>query len=109
MMNAIAKNCFYYLKSIARIHHFLSEEECKILTFVISRLDYCNVLLYRLPKKTLHILQRVKNYAARLILRFRKSEYITPVLYCLHWLPVELRDDYKMLLYTYKALTDHAE
>ena len=71
-------------------------------------MDYCNVLLYGLPKKTLHISQRDTNYAVRLILRFSKSEHITPVLYYLHWLPVELRVDYKMLLYTYKALHDHA-
>ena len=56
----------------------------------------------------LHILQRVQNYAARLILRFGRSEHITPVLYYLHWLSVELRVDYKMLLYTYKAFYEHA-
>ena len=83
-VNTIAKNCFYYLKNIPRIRHLLSEEECKIIvhTFVISKLDYCNVLLYGLPKKTLHILQRVQNYA--LILRFSKGEHITLVLYYLH-------------------------
>ena len=109
-VNTIAKNCFYYLRNIARIRRMLSEEDCKAIvhTFVISRLDYCNVLLYGLPKKTLHTLQRVQNYAARLILRFGRSEHITPVLYYLHWLPVELRVDYKMLLYTYKAFYDHA-
>ena len=55
-----------------------------------------------MPDKTLHILQRVRNYAARLILRFGKNEHITPML--LHWLHV----DYKLLLYTYKAFYDHA-
>ena len=57
-------------------------------------------------RRMLHISQRVQNYAARLILRFGKSEHITP----LHWLPVELRVDYKMLLYnyTYKAFYNHA-
>ena len=74
---------------------------------MISRLEYCNVLLYELPKKTLHILQRVQDYAARLILRFSKSEHITPVLYYIHWLPVELRVDYNIVLYTYKAPHDH--
>ena len=109
-VNAIAKRCFYYLRNIARIRRFLSEEECKVIvhTFVISRLDYCNVLLYGLPGKTLHILQRVQNYAARLIMRFGKSEHITPVLRYLHWLPVDARVDYKVLLYTYKAYNNHA-
>ena len=50
-------------------------------------------------KKTLHILQGVQNYSARLILRFRKSD-ITPMLYYLHWLRV-IRVDYKLLLYPF--------
>ena len=56
--------------------------------------------------KTLHIVQRVQNYAARLILRFGKSEHITHVLYYPHWLLVELSVEYKVLLYTYEAFYD---
>ena len=41
----------------------------------------------------LHILQRVQNRAARLILRFGRSEHIPSVFY-FHWLPVKLRVDY---------------
>ena len=53
-------------------------------------------------KKTLHILQRVQNYSARSILRFGKSEHMTPMLYYLHsWLHL----DYKLLLYSFY---DHA-
>ena len=35
-----------------------------------------------------------------------KSEHITPVLYGLHWLPVEQRIIYKLLVLTFKALND---
>ena len=104
-MHTIAKNCFfYYLRNIAGIQHILSEEECKriVHTFVISRLDYFNIYMYGLAKKMLHILRRVQNYAARLILCFGKSEHITPVLQYLHWLPEELITK----LYSNKALHD---
>ena len=39
----------------------------------------CNVLLYGLPNITLQILQRVKNYAARMIVRIGlgKNEHVT--------------------------------
>ena len=78
-VNAIVK--MFLLSEKARFRSIFSEEECKtvVYTFVISRLDYCNVLLYGIYVKTLHILQRVQNNAALLIMRFGKSEHITPL------------------------------
>ena len=49
-------------------------------------------------------LQRVKNAAAILILGIGKFSHITPALYELHWLPVSLRIDYKILLLTFKCI-----
>ena len=42
--------------------------------------------------------------AARRIMQTKKSDHITPVLSNLHWLPIEHRVIFKLLLYTYKAL-----
>ena len=53
---------------------------------------------YGLPKGQLQKLQRVQNAAARLITNTRKYAHITPVLKSLHWLPVEQRLIYKILL-----------
>ena len=41
-------------------------------------------------------LQRIQNYAARVILRVPKSSSITIHLKSLHWLPVKVRSTYKM-------------
>ena len=49
-------------------------------------------------------LQRVQNAAARLILGIGKFSHITLALYELHWLPVSLRIDYKILLLTFKCI-----
>ena len=46
--------------------------------------------------------------AARIISKRRKFDHISPVLRELHWLPVEHRISYKILLLTYKALNGHA-
>jgi hypothetical protein len=46
----------------------------------------------------------VHNTAARLITRTKKTDHISPVLIRLHWLPVEYRSQYKLILYVFKAL-----
>ena len=68
---------------------------------VISRLDYANAVLYGVTKSTLDRLQTVQNSAAKLIMSSRTGDHATPILKQLHWLPVESRIQYKVLLLTY--------
>ena len=70
----------------------------------LSRLDYCNSLLYETPEYQTTKLQRVMNASARLIYRTHKFCHITPLLAELHWLPVCFRIHYKILLITFKIL-----
>ena len=67
-------------------------------------MDYCNSLLYGVTGKLLSKLQKVQNTAARIITRTSKYSHITPILKDLHWLPVECRLKYKLLLHTHRAL-----
>ncbi|KAK7087711.1 hypothetical protein V1264_021725 [Littorina saxatilis] len=53
-------------------------------------------------------LQRVQNAAARLVLKKRKRDHITPLLRSLHWLPVDTRISYKLSTLVYKCLNDSA-
>ncbi len=46
----------------------------------------------------------VQNSAARIITRTPLNEHITAVLGLLHWLPIRYRIQYKIVLFTYKAL-----
>ena len=102
-VNAVTKSCYYQIRNIGHTRHYISNEACKVLvhSLVTSRLDYGNAVLYGIPQTLSGRLQRVQNYAARLITRTRKREHITPVLCQLHWLPVLYRSHYKILLYTY--------
>ena len=98
-VTAICKAGFYHLRNISRIRKYIS-----LHAFITSRLDFCNSLLYGLPKQTLMRLQHVQNVAARIVTLAAKREHISPVLYELHWLPVQERIVFKILLMTFKCL-----
>ena len=102
----LCKTAFYHIRSISRIRKYLSYDTTKVLihAFITSRLDNCNSLLYNLPKYLINRLQYVFNSAAKLVSLSRKFDHVTPLLIDLHWLPVEQRIIFKILLITYKAL-----
>ena len=89
-----------YLRSIAQIRHFLDADAAKTLihALVTSRIDYANSLLIGVNKSFMHRLQLVQNSAARLITRTAFRNHITPILFQLHWLPVEYRVRFKVLV-----------
>ena len=104
----VCSSAFYHLHHISRIRDVLDIKTAAtvVQALVISRLDYCNSLLYGLPSTLINRLQRVQNTAARVVARAGGRERITPVLanFRLHWLPVQYRITFKILLLTYRAL-----
>ena len=106
----ICKTSYYHLRNISKIRKYLTEEttEILVLAFISSKLDYCNSLLYGLPKHMISSLQSVQNTAARIVTLAKKFDHIIPVLIQLHWLPVHFRILFKVLLLVYKALNGMA-
>ena len=94
------------LRRISSIRHLLTTEATATLisAFVLSRLDYCNSLLYGCPQHLLHRLQKVQNSAARLVLQIPKTDHISPYLASLHWLPIRSRITYKISSICYNCL-----
>ena len=89
------------------LHQRLLDTTCPELlvhSLVISQLDYGNGLLYDVPDQLLDKLQRVQNVAARIVVRASRYDHITSILETLHWLPVQYRIEYKVVLMTFKAL-----
>ena len=93
------------IRCICQIRHFLSKEATLTLVhaFVTSRIDSCNSLLFGLPRTEIHRVQMLQNTAARMVTRTSRTQSITQTLHKLHWLPVEKRIIFKLLLLTYKA------
>ena len=66
-IKSLCKSTHFHLRNIAAIrdHLTLSATEQLIHSLVTSCLDYCNSLLYGIPKYKINYLQRVQNIAAR--------------------------------------------
>ena len=105
----IAKTCctdYYYLHNIRKIRKYLTLDStrCLVHALVMGRVDYCNSLLYGLPRNNINMLQRLLNMAARLTTNTLWFCQITPVLCKLHWLPISVRIKFKVILITFKAI-----
>ena len=105
-INHKVQESFLKIRELSYYRRYLTDESSKtaVHAYVTSRLDYFNSLLYGLPKELSKKLQSVMNTAARLFTRTRKFDHITPVLHDLHWLPIESRSKFKILLLVYKCL-----
>lgn len=109
---AVCQSSMYQLRRIATVKRYLSESSLKTLvtSLVISRLDYCNSLLFGVDKQLLEKLQRVQNSAARMVRGLQRYDYannrvipISPVLKDLHWLKIRQRIDYKIMSVLHKT------
>ena len=109
-INSKCSACFYYIREIAKIRKYLTLEAAKniVQSYVISRLDFCNSILYGVNKQYIKKLQFVQNAAAKLIYRARKFDHVTPILIDLHWLPVEKRIVFKILVHVFNCLNNKA-
>ena len=100
----IARTCYFELRRLASIRRFLTSNATAtiVFAFVLSRIDYCNSLLFGSTHDVTSHLQRIQNYAARVILRLPMSSRITIHLKSLHWLPVKVRSTYKIACLCYQ-------
>ncbi len=80
--------------------------EIAIHALITTRLDYCNSLYLGISKSSIARLQLVQNAAAKFLKGQRKFDHVTPILKSLHWLPVHLRIEFKILLYVFKSINN---
>ena len=64
----------------------------------------CNSICIDLPKNLLGRLQKIQNWAAKLIFKQSISTHVTPLLKSLHWLPITARTQFKILTFVHSCI-----
>ena len=89
----ICRSTHFHIRNIGKIKNLLSYDACSTIihALISCRLDYCNSILYNVPKSKTDRLQRLQNQCARILTKSPRREHITPVLMKLHWLKIQDR------------------
>ena len=74
-----------------------------VTSHILSRLDYCNCLLMGTPNSVIKPLQKIINFAARLVLLEPRHHHATPLQEKQHWLPISERVKYRVRLYVFQC------
>ena len=74
----------------------------------MSHLDYANIILFGATDKVISRLQRVQNWAAKVILTKTKYDSNFETRKTLHWLPIWERIEFKLLVMVYNCLKGDA-
>ena len=73
-----------------------------IKALVLSKFCYCSSVWANSSKRNLKKLQRVQNFAARIITGTKKLEHFSPELRELNWLPIHLAVQYRDTVMAFK-------
>ena len=105
-VNSIVSHCYKILKDIGKIKKYLERSRLERIVHAVisSRLDQCNSLLVNMSKDNMYKYQKLQNAAARLILGRRRRDSATAALRELHWLNIETRITFKILLIVFKLI-----
>ena len=78
------------LRLIGKIRNHVNKKNTEQLvnSLVTSVLDYGNAILCGLPYQSLNELQRIQNWAAKLVIKHHRMDRSTTSRKLLHWLPV---------------------
>ena len=105
----IRKKCqvaYSQLRNLKCIRKHLTQKSTEILVhgLIHSHLDFCNGLFADIPAYQLNKLQRIQNNAARLVTCASYEERSSDLLKRLHWLPVQARILFKVLVIVFRVV-----
>ena len=105
-----AQGCNYHIRNLYNIKESLDTKTRILLitNLVLSKIDFCNVLLLGATNKDLRPLRMVINKSLRFIYNLSYREHITPYYKKAHFLPIRARIQFKAALIAFKIYYDQA-
>ena len=109
-VNQICRDCYISLRNISKKRNCMDSKSCKIIVnaLVLSKLNFCCTLLLGLPTKQIKKLQKIQNYAAKVIAHASKFDHVSPILKSLKWLNIENIITFRYCTIVYKCLNNAA-
>ena len=106
MVSYITKTCYNNLKKLQSIRFYIPEHTKIMLikSLIISRIDYCSILLVNVAKTVISRLQRIINAAVRFVYKLRRSQSVREYVKRAHILPMESRIKYKCCITVFKII-----
>jgi len=108
-VSEICRSAYYHIHALWHVRPVITDEVAKTIacSFVTSRLDYANSVLYGISAKNIHRLQQVQHALAFSVLQ-RPISATLPIYCHLHWLPVQYRIQFKLTLLAFNARNNNA-
>jgi len=105
-VDSIISSCNYHIRALRHIRTALSDDLAMTVgrAIVISRIDYCNSLLFNQSEFNMNHLQRLQNRLVRTVKQLPFRSHVSCVRESLHWLPARERIKFKMATLTYDQL-----
>ena len=101
----ICQTAYFELNALVQSAGFSLKTQPRLVTsYILSRLDYCNCLLMGTPNSVIQPLQKIQNFAARLVLLAPRRHHSTSLLEKRHWLPISERIKYKVACMCFSAI-----
>ncbi len=105
-VSSLCRSVNFHIRNLSRIRRFIDNSTCAhaVRSLILSRLDYGNSLLGGLSATDIQRLQKLQNRAARLIYQVCTRTSAAPLLRELHWLPIQQRIEFKILVHVYNCI-----
>ena len=106
MVNNCVSACSLSLKKLKTIRYGLPVEARILLvkSFILSKMDYCNVLYCTLTTGQVRQLETVLRKSVRFIYNLKRQDSVTAYMKQVHFLPVDFRIKYKSCMFVYKII-----
>ena len=99
-VSSLVQKCYGILIALSHVRHYIPANLLPTIVnaLVISHIRYCLAVFGNGSQKNMHRLQKIQNFALRVISGRRKFDHISDVRDELGWLPVSLLDEQHSLI-----------